>query len=302
LSDTSSLNRNPNRHQITGAGLGLRREMLDSFDELSNSNVNFLEVAPENWLPVGGAMGRKFKKFTEQFPMALHGLSLSIGSTDQLDEVLVQSIKKFMDEFNIDIYSEHLSYCSDKGHLYDLMPIPFTADAVKHVVARIKRVQDIIERPLVIENASYYATLTEELSEIEFTQAIIKESGCEMLLDVNNVYVNSINHRYDAKQFIDAMPTEKIRYIHIAGHFDEADDLLVDTHGADVKSQVWSLLDYTYQQHGIRPTLLERDFNIPPLPELFTEVDKIKDAQKQFEKTNSTVTNQPLEAVLTSQN
>jgi hypothetical protein len=294
------MNRNSDRHQIVGAGLGLRREMLDSFDELSNSNVNFLEVAPENWLPVGGAMGRKFKKFTEQFPVVLHGLSLSIGSTDQLDEALVQSVKKFMDEFNIDIYSEHLSYCSDRGHLYDLMPIPFTAEAVKHVVARIKRVQDIIERPLVIENASYYATITDELSEIDFTNAIIEESGCEMLLDVNNVYVNSINHGYDAKQFINAMPTEKIRYIHIAGHFDEADDLLVDTHGDDVKSQVWSLLRYCYQQHGIRPTLLERDFNIPPLPELFKEVDKIVEIQQLIANNQTINLNQPQLAVSNS--
>ncbi len=282
------LNRNPTEQQFSGAGLGLRREMLDSIDELSSSNVNFLEVAPENWLQVGGAMGRKFKQFTEKFPFVLHGLSLSIGATDQLDEALVHSVKAFMDQHHINIYSEHLSYCSDQGHLYDLMPIPFTAEAVMHVVKRIKRVQDIIERPLVIENASYYAIVCDELSEIEFTKAVIEESGCEMLLDVNNVYVNSINHRFDAKQFISAMPSDKIKYLHMAGHYDEAEDLLVDTHGADVKKQVWSLLQHTYDTHGLKPTLLERDFNIPPLPELFSEIDQILAIQQLYTQQQQT--------------
>ncbi len=285
------------RHLLSGAGLGLRREMLDSIDALSHSDVNFLEVAPENWLLVGGAMGRKFKKFTERFPVVLHGLSLSIGATDQLDESLVHSVKNFMDQHNINIYSEHLSYCSHNGHLYDLMPIPFTEEAVKHVASRIKRVQDIIERPLVIENASYYATVCEELSEIEFTNAVINESGCEMLLDVNNVYVNSINHGYDAKQFIDSMPTTKIRYIHIAGHYEEAEDLLVDTHGADVKNQVWSLLEHTYKKHGVHPTLLERDFNIPSLENLLLEVNQITEIQIQYEKARKHTTSDNKQSV-----
>lgn len=267
------------RSSLQGAGLGFRREMLDSFDEFNISAVDFLEVAPENWLPVGGLMGRKFQQFTQKFPFVLHGLSLSIGGPAALDEPFIRSVKSFMDKHHIDYYSEHLSYCGDDGHLYDLMPIPFTEEAIEYVSARIKRVQEIIERPLIIENVSYYAAPGQEMNEIDFITQIIQKSDCNMLLDVNNVYVNSVNHRYDAKAYIDAMPTDRITYLHMAGHFDEAEDLLVDTHGDDVKDSVWDLLTYTYERHGVFPTLLERDFNIPPLNVLLREVDKIKQIQ-----------------------
>ncbi|HFB66289.1 MAG TPA: DUF692 domain-containing protein [Aeromonadales bacterium] len=268
------------RSSLQGAGLGFRREMLDSFDEFNISAVDFLEVAPENWLPVGGLMGRQFQQFTEKFPFVLHGLSLSIGGPAPLDEPFIRSIKAFMDKHQIELYSEHLSYCGDDGHLYDLMPIPFTEEAVEYVSARIRRVQEIIERPLIMENVSYYAAPGQEMDEISFITQIMEKADCRMLLDVNNVYVNSVNHRYDAKSYIDAMPTERISYLHMAGHFDEAEDLLVDTHGDDVKDTVWDLLTYTYEKHGVFPTLLERDFNIPPLNVLLREVDKIKQIQR----------------------
>ncbi len=267
------------RPSLRGAGLGFRREMLDSFDEFNISAVDFLEVAPENWLPVGGLMGRQFKQFSKKFPFVLHGLSLSIGGPAPLDEPFIRSIKAFMDKHHIELYSEHLSYCGDDGHLYDLMPIPFTDEAIEYVSARIKRVQEIIERPLIMENVSYYAAPGQEMDEINFITQIMEKADCRMLLDVNNVYVNSVNHRYDAKSYIDAMPTERISYLHMAGHFDEAEDLLVDTHGDDVKDSVWDLLAYTYEKHGVFPTLLERDFNIPPLNVLLREVDKIKQIQ-----------------------
>ncbi len=270
-----------NQSIFQGVGLGFKRDMLDSVDEFANSPVDFMEVAPENWLPIGGSVGRQFRQLTEKFPFLLHGLSLSIGGSTPLDEPFIRSVKAFMDQHNIAIYSEHLSYCSDDGHLYDLMPLPFAEEAVEHVSKRIKRVQEILERPLVIENASYYAAPCQQMSEIDFIRAVIIQSDCKMLLDVNNVYVNSVNHRYDARAFIDAMPTDRIIYLHMAGHFDEAEDLLVDTHGADVKEDVWDLLAYTYQKHGVFPTLLERDFNIPPLNILFKEVQRIKDIQAE---------------------
>ena len=188
-----------------------------------------------------------------------------------------------MDANNIALYSEHLSFCSGNGHMYDLMPIPFTEDAIKHVVSRIVQVQDIIERPLVLENVSYYIAPGQEMDELEFTKSILNESGCKMLLDVNNVYVNSINHKYDARAFINGLPSDKIVYGHIAGHYDEAEDLKVDTHGADVIEPVWALLEHAYLTHGVFPTLLERDFNIPPLSELLAEVKKIKQIQAKCE-------------------
>ncbi|WP_375278299.1 HvfB family MNIO-type RiPP peptide maturase [Alteromonas australica] len=264
---------------LEGAGLGFRRELLADILPILPSEVDFWEVAPENWIPLGGAYQRKFQQAISQAPFTTHGLSLSIGSTDKLDVGFVKSIKQFLDANNIDLYSEHLSYCSGQGHMYDLMPIPFTSEAVYHIVERIKQVQDIIERPLVLENVSYYMAPNQTLLEIEFLNAVLAESGAFILLDVNNVYVNSVNHGYDAYDFIDKLPSNKIVYGHIAGHFDEAPDLKVDTHGADVIEPVWALLDYAYRTHGVFPTLLERDFNLPPLGHLLDEVRRIKAIQ-----------------------
>ena len=268
---------------ICGAGLGFRREMLKELLPTLPSEVDFWEVAPENWIPLGGRYQEQFKQASSQAPFTTHGLSLSIGSSDKLDVEFVKTVKRFLDANNIDLYSEHLSFCSGNGHMYDLMPIPFTEDAINHVVSRIIQVQDIIERPLVLENVSYYIAPGQEMDELEFTSSILKESGCQMLLDVNNVYVNSINHKYDAKTFIKGLPSDKIVYGHIAGHYDEAEDLKVDTHGADVIEPVWELLEYAYLTHGVFPTLLERDFNIPPLSALLTEVKKIKQIQSRCE-------------------
>ena len=190
-----------------------------------------------------------------------------------------------MDAHGIQLYTEHLSYCSDDGHLYDLLPIPFTEEAVHYVAARIRRAQDILERRIAIENASYYTpSPIADMDEIAFIRAVLDEAGCDLHLDVNNVYVNSVNHRYDALEFIRALPTERIVYMHMAGHYVEAADLLVDTHGADVIDPVWALLDATYRIHGVAPTLLERDFNLPPLAELTREVEHIARIQAQHQR------------------
>ena len=268
---------------IYGAGLGFRREMLKELLPTLPSEVDFWEVAPENWIPLGGKYQKQFQQASSQSPFTTHGLSLSIGSSDKLDVEFVKTVKRFLDANDIALYSEHLSFCSGNGHMYDLMPIPFTEDAIKHVVSRIVQVQDIIERPLVLENVSYYLAPGQEMDELEFTSSILNESGCQMLLDVNNVYVNSINHKYDAKAFIKGLPSDKIVYGHIAGHYDEAEDLKVDTHGADVIEPVWELLEYAYLTHGVFPTLLERDFNIPPLNELLAEVKRIKQIRTRCE-------------------
>jgi uncharacterized protein len=265
---------------LKGAGLGLRRSFLSEILQTPQSEVDFFEVAPENWITIGGKFGKQFREMTEKYKFVCHGLSLSIGSSDSLDEAFVLQIKDFLAKHGIEHYSEHLSYCSHNGHLYDLMPIPFTQEAVTHVAARIKRVQDILERKIAIENVSYYAAVGQEMREIDFFNAVVDEADCDILLDVNNIYVNSVNHGYDAVEFLNAMPIERITYAHIAGHFKEADDFLVDTHGAPIIDPVWELLRHAYARFGVFPTLLERDFNLPPLNELVAEIKKIKAFQQ----------------------
>lgn len=244
--------------------------------------VEFMEVAPENWMGVGGRTGRAFCEFTRELPFVCHGLSLSIGGPSPLDHTFLHRLRKFLDQHAIRCYSEHLSYCTDDGHLYDLMPIPFTAEAVHYVAGRIREVQDTLERRIAVENVSYYAAPGAELSEIEFLTAVLEEADCDLLLDVNNIYVNSVNHRYDALGFLEALPGHRIAYGHIAGHYNEAEDLLVDTHGADVIPDVWHLLDHAYEIFGVFPALLERDFNLPPVAELMNEVTKISRLQEKW--------------------
>ena len=272
---------------ISGAGLGLRREMLSAVLPQMPDDVDFWEVAPENWIPLGGKFEKQLEQCIAQAPFSTHGLSLSIGSSDPLDITFLKQLKAFLDSHDIALYSEHLSYCSDGGHMYDLMPIPFTLEAATHVAQRVKTVQEIVERPLVLENVSYYLAPGQEMSELDFTLEVLQQSGCKMLLDVNNLYVNSINHGYDPQKFLNALPSERIVYGHIAGHFDEADDLKVDTHGADVIEAVWALLEDAYEIHGVFPTLLERDFNIPPIADLLKEVRRIKAIQQRYLNENS---------------
>ena len=267
---------------VHGAGLGLRRSFLSEIVIDPPPAVGFYEVAPENWITIGGKLGKAFRAMTERFDFVCHGLSLSLGSTDALDEKFVHAVKNFMAEHQIKFYSEHLSYCSKEGHLYDLMPIPFTAEAVSHVAARIKRVQDILQQRIAIENVSYYGAPGQEMNELDFFNAVVAEADCDVLIDINNIYVNSINHGYDAEAFLKAIPAQRIAYAHIAGHFVEADDFLVDTHGAEVIDPVWKLLGKAYELYGVFPTLLERDFNIPSLQELIKEVQTISSIQKAW--------------------
>ncbi|QIL20332.1 DUF692 domain-containing protein [Thermomonas sp. HDW16] len=264
------------------AGLGLRRALLDELIEAPAGAFDFLECAPDNWIGVGGVLGEKLAALSSRHPLSAHGLSLSLGGPDPLDVEFLRQTRDFLDRHDAALYSEHLSYCSADGHLYDLLPIPFTDEAVHHVASRIAQVQDALGRRIAIENVSYYAAPYQALSEIDFIGEVLREADCDLLLDVNNVHVNAINHGYDARAFIDAMPSSRIVSYHTAGHYDEAEDLKVDTHGAPVKDDVWDLLAYAYRVHGVRPTLLERDFNFPPLPELLSEVLRIRDVQAPF--------------------
>jgi hypothetical protein len=270
------------RYPVSGAGLGLRRDFLDDIYNDPSFTVSFMEVVPENWLNFGGQKGQQLRALTERFTFVAHGLSLDLGGIRPLDEPYILALKAFFKTHNIQTYTEHLSYCGDSGHLYDLMPIPFTEEAVHYVAKRITRVQELLEMKIGIENISFYAMPCQDMTESAFVKAVLEEVDCGLLLDVNNVYVNAINHGYDALAYIKSMPTEQLMYLHMAGHFDEADDLKIDTHGQAVKNEVWSLLEQTYQHHGVVPTLLERDFNIPPLTELMQEVEQIRGYQRAW--------------------
>ncbi|WP_374381839.1 DUF692 domain-containing protein [Thermomonas sp.] len=261
------------------AGLGLRRALLDALIEAPAGAFDFLECAPDNWIGVGGRAGERFAELASRHPLACHGLSLSLGGPDPLDTGFLRQTRDFLERHDVALYSEHLSYCSAGGHLYDLLPLPFTDEAVHHVAARIRQVQDALGRRIAVENVSYYAAPWQAMPEADFVNAVLAEAGCDLLVDVNNVFVNAVNHGYDARAFIDAMPAARIASYHVAGHYDEADDLKIDTHGAPVKDDVWSLLAHAYRAHGVRPTLLERDFNFPPLPELLAELARVRQLQ-----------------------
>ncbi|WP_259753245.1 HvfB family MNIO-type RiPP peptide maturase [Pseudomonas sp. GCEP-101] len=264
---------------LQGAGLGLRRALLPDLLTLDDRAVDFLEVAPDNWIGVGGTYGEGLARLAERFPLSCHGLSLSLGGPEPLDHVFLGRIREFLDQHQVPLFSEHLSYCSDEGHLYDLIPMPFTDEAVRHIAGRIREVQDALGRRIAVENISYYAAPYQALSEIDFLRAVLGEADCDLLLDVNNLYVNAHNHGYDAADFLARVPAERVVCLHVAGHYDEAPDLKIDTHGAEVKDDVWSLLASAYQYLGTVPTLLERDFNLPPLAELLGEVNTIRRLQ-----------------------
>ena len=268
--------------RLRGVGLGLRRSMLQELAARNDQlDVDFLEVAPENWIGVGGAYGRRFRELAARYPFVNHGLSLSLGGPSPLDREFLARLRHFLAEHDVLVYSEHLSYCADDGHLYDLMPIPFTAAAVRRVADRIREVQDALGRRIAVENVSYYAAPGAQMSELEFLNAVLERADCDLMLDVNNIYVNSINHRYDGGTFLAGVPAGRVVYMHVAGHYVEAEDLRVDTHGADVCDPVWQLLADAYRHCGVKPTVLERDFNIPPLDVLLQEVAVIRRLQDE---------------------
>lgn len=275
------------------AGLGFRREMLSDLRNINSPiDVDFFEIAPENWLSIGGRFARDLRELTERYPFVCHGLSLSVGGYTELDTLLLKNIKRFMQTHHIPLYTEHLSWCADDGHLYDLLPIPCTEGAVKWVANRIKQAQDILGMQIGIENASYYVAPPDaDMTEAEFVSAIVKESGCYFHLDVNNVYVNSQNFNFDPIGYLASLPLDQVGYLHVAGHYVEDDGLIIDTHGAKVIDPVWQLLEKTYAMKRFdpmnTPTCLERDFNIPPLAELLDEVNTIRTIQAKYSHNNT---------------
>lgn len=278
---------------IGGAGLGLRRPLMDALRPLQRgAPVDFFEIAPENWLHLGGRLGQSLRPFTEAYPTICHGLSLSIGGIGPLNIELLKDIKSFIAQHNIRHYSEHLSYTGDESQLYELFPLPLTEEAITHTAARIRQAQDILGQRIAIENASYYTLPAQSMSEVDFINAVLNEADCLLLLDVNNLFVNSQNHGYCPEQFLQQLNGDRISYLHMAGHWVEPDNFRIDTHAAAVAEGVWQLLAKVYGRFGVKPTLLERDDNFPALTELTEEVERIKRLQQSA--ANTTL----LEAVL----
>lgn len=260
--------------ELTGAGLGLRRPLLDDLLDLpAEEGPDFVEAAPENWIGVGGSLGRRFRAATERYPLVAHGLSLNLGGPAPLDRDLLDQLAAFLAEHAAEVYSEHLAWTGDESQLYDLLPLPLTEEAARYVGQRVARVQEHLGRRIAVEPAAYYAApAPPELTEAEFLAAIVAEADCEVLLDVNNLEVNRINHGTDPYAIMAAIPPDRVSYIHLAGHHREREDLAIDSHGAPVDDAVWRLLAEAYDRFGPRPTLLERDYNLPPLAELLEEV------------------------------
>jgi len=278
-------------HDIQGVGLGLKRELIPQIQALYGQeiirNIDFLEIAPENWIGAGGKYKDQLDWFLARYPIICHGLCLSLGGLEPLNVAFIKQVKAFLHQHEIPLYTEHLSFCSDGGYLYDLLPIPFTEEAVHYVAQRIRQTQDILGQRIGIENASsYVAAPISEMDELTFLKAVIEEADCLLHLDINNIYVNSVNFNYDAHQLLRGIPNERIVYAHVAGHYQQASDLLVDTHGENIIDPVWQLLNAAYQQFGVFPTLLERDLNIPPLTTLISEIDKIAAIQQQYAQKN----------------
>lgn len=263
------------------AGLSLRRALLAPLTEAGAARPDFLELAPENWIGIGGRYGKALKACGERYRLGCHGLSLSLGGLAPLNTRLLKDIRQFLDTIDALYYSEHLSAADDGRPLYDLLPMPFTDEAVRYVAQRIRAVQDVLERKIAVENISCYITLNNGMSEADFINAVLQEADCLLLLDVNNLYVNSVNQHYDAGEFLREMPAERVLYYHVAGHKRVSDTLCIDTHGQAVIDPVWQLLAQAYDTIGVKPTVLERESHLPPFQDLMQEIDCIRVAQSR---------------------
>ncbi len=261
---------------IEGFGLGLRVEHYQALAEPLDPTLRpqWLEIISENYLVPGGKPLHHLERLRRDYPVVMHGVSLSIGSSDPLDRAYLRELRALAERLEPGWVSDHLCWGGvDHRRLHDLLPLPYTEATLRHLLPRIAEVQELLGRPLVLENVSSYVRYAQdEMGEADFIAELLKRSGAQLLLDVNNVYVSSRNHGFDPRAFIDAMPPERVRQIHLAGHEDQG-ELLIDTHDHPVCDAVWQLYAYTLQRLGPVPTMIERDDHIPPLPELLQELD-----------------------------
>ncbi|MGB3749990.1 MAG: DUF692 domain-containing protein [Arcobacteraceae bacterium] len=267
---------------IKGCGLGLRSEFLDDihFDKKSFS-PSWWEITPENWIDMPVWYREKFEQIAQNTPFVAHGVSLSLGSNTKPKKKYLQQLKNFLDTYDIKYYSEHISYSSYDGiQAHELLPVPLTKKMIRSMSDNIKYVEDFLQRNISIENASYYHTEPSSMSESDFINELLHHSKAKLLLDLNNVYVNSINHNYNAKKFIQSLDLDAVSYIHVAGHyFDDEVQMFIDSHGTKVNKPTWELLKYTLDKIDVSP-MIERDNNIPSLDDMqkeYTKMQKIYD-------------------------
>lgn len=260
-----------------GVGLGLRRAHFGALLQNLPDAIEWFEVAPENYMEIGGALYRDFCRLREQRTVIAHSISLSLGSLDPLNKIFLKQLKKFIREHRIPLASDHICFSSyHQVQFDDLLPLPFTEEAVKHIAKRIRYVQDFLDVPFAVENISYYAPPgAAEMSEPEFVRAVVEEADAWLLLDVNNIYVNSVNHQFDPYDYLRQIPLERIAYVHVAGHRIKRPTFILDTHGAAVVTPVWQLLEQLAEMTSLSSVMIERDNNIPPIKEMLRELQNV---------------------------
>jgi len=264
--------------RIRGVGLGLRWEFLDEVLEGPPLDIAFFEVSPENYLRRGGYYPAALERIGERYPLVTHGLTLSLGSADDPDPAFVRDLCTELDRLRTPWHSDHLSFTSaGDTMLHDLVPVPFDRASVGRVADRVRRLSDAFRRPLALENITYYAHLgSGEFSEAEFVSRVVEASGAPLLLDVNNVFVNSMNFGFDPERHLAELPLDRVIEIHVAGHSKQPSGLVLDTHGTPVATRVMELLEWTLERTGPVPVLLERDNDVPDLGVLLEELRVLK--------------------------
>jgi uncharacterized protein (UPF0276 family) len=262
---------------IHGFGLGLRVDHYRDFVDTPPCGVDWLEILSDNYLVPGGKPLHFLDRIRADYPMVMHGVALSIGSVDPLDRDYLRALRALAERIEPGWISDHLCWTGvDHANLHDLLPMPYTEAMLRHLEPRIAQAQELLGRPLVLENVSSYISYADDqMPEWTFIAELARRSGCQLLLDVNNVFVSSVNHRFDARGFIDAMPAEQVVQIHLAGHEDHG-DLLIDTHDHPIRPEVFELYAHALRRLGMVPTMIERDDRIPPLAELVDELDRVR--------------------------
>ncbi len=265
---------------FTGFGLGLRKEHHAQFLGAEAQQVDFVEIISENFMACGGQPLRTLDAVRERHPVIMHGVSMSLGSPMGLDRAYLADLKTLAERVRPLWVSDHLCWTGIPGHnSHDLLPLPYTDEALATCVANLKLAQDVLERPLLVENPSSYLTFAQStMSEWQFLKLLAEESGCYLLLDVNNVFVSSVNHQFDPLEFLAEIPADRVRQVHLAGHSQGPEGMLIDTHDAPVCAEVWELYEQAVERFGPCATMIERDDAIPPLEELLTELAQARSA------------------------
>lgn len=263
--------------RVTGIGVGLRYPFASRLLEEAPPAVRWLEIHPENYMRRGGRYHALLEQASARWPIVTHGLTMGFGASEPVERSYGERLKRFLREVGTPWHSDHLCFCGTDGvMMHDLLPLPFDREAVRTSVARVREAKDALELPVAVENVSYYADpAPPQMSEVEFLLEVLEGADANLLLDVNNIFVNSRNHGFDPRSYIDCIPPERVVQIHVAGHQVRSDSLIIDTHGEPIRDEVYELLSYALRRIGPVPVLLERDQNFPPYEELIEEVDRL---------------------------